>query len=995
MKTLMQGHYSLILLLSMSLSACSMFELPIEPVKKAKVSPQTLGEQYFRPQTLDNKILKQPALQQLRDEYAALLPLVKEPEIKQIVRYRLADLSAVLAEQEQENGPVSAQATGSAKIFDSTIIQYQALLAEHPNHADNMQVLYQLAKAHEQQGEITQSYSTLHQLLKAFPQNPYLAEVYFRLGEIEYNRSQFAAAIEAYQQVIAQGTQSAYYPTSAYMLGWSYFKDNQNSAALNAFSLLLDNSLPSDIIAQPMLAQVDTQAQIDALPVGQKRLVSDTLRIMSLLFSYQQNQFASPADGIELHFAQLDKRHYEYVLYDQLAQLYLNQGRFKDSAQVYQRFTQVNPQHFQAPILAVKEIDVYILGKFPSEVLPAKQSFIERYGLRGEYWPRWGLLQQELVAPFLNQYLLELAQYEHSRGQALHSQALRLSQQAEVKVVRQQAIQAYLGAARWYQEFVDTFPFDSQLAKVRFSLGEAYVSAEHFSQAIHVFEDYAYQQAAYPKAAEAAYAAILAYRQIQLQGDPNSPLSQEQWLDKQLLSQDNFITRFATDTRAKDVLYITMQQLFELQRYPMAIEQAQRFLAWQLADAEQNIPESALTAAKLVIAHSQFALNDYPAAESTYHDVVLNLSNDDPRLKDLQERLAASIYKQGELHVKQNYLPLAVNDFLRVLALTPDSAIRINAQYDAATYLLDMREWQQGIDLLEDFRQRFSQHPLNEGIGDKLIMAYQQNESWQQAASELLVLWQQNPDSQEGRQALYVAAQYYYKVGDTQQALETYRDYAHRYPLPLAEATEARFILSEIYLKTQDDEKRRYWLNKLIEGDLQAMQDPSIERSVRSRYLAAMSSLVFAQDQFTGFKNIQLSLPLKSSLARKKMALEQSLTAFNQVLDYKVEEFITAANFYLGDIYHQLARDLMASSKPKDLNALELEQYELLLEEQAFPFEEQAINIHQTNAQRTWQGTHVKSYDKWVKLSFSALEILMPARYNKHEVDVEAGHEIH
>ncbi|WP_340679843.1 tetratricopeptide repeat protein, partial [Paraglaciecola sp.] len=925
----MQRGY-LLVALGLSLSACSLFEQPSPPAKQAKISAQTLGEQYFTPQTLDNQILKKPALQQLRDEYAALLPLVKESEIKQIVRYRLADLSGVLAEQEQENGQVISQSKGAAKIFDSAITQYQVLLDEHPTHADNMQVLYQLAKAHEQQGEIDQSYTTLHKLLTAFPQNPYLAEVYFRLGEIEYNRSQFGAAIKAYQQVIALGPQSAYYSTSAYMLGWSYFKNNQNGAALNAFTLLLDDSLPSDIIARPMLAQVDSQAQIDALAVGQKRLVSDTLRIMSLLFSYQHNQFASPADNIETHFAQMGNRHYEYVLYDQLAQLYLNQGRFKDSAGVYQRFTQVNPDHFQAPILAVKEIDVYILGKFPADVLPKKQSFVERYGLRGNYWPGWGVLQQERVAPFLNQFLVELAHYDHSMGQTFDNQATSLSQQADKKTVRQQAVQAYLAAARWYQEFIDTFPFDSQLADVRFSLGEAYSSAEHKAQAITVFEAYAYNEKRYPQAAEAAYAAILAYRQIQLQGEQDSPLSQEQWLDKQLLSQDKFVTRFATDKRAKDVLYISMQQWFDLQRYPMAIEQAQRLLAWQplVATTEQN-------AAKLVIAHSQFALLDYSAAEASYQDIVLSLANDDPRFSDLQERLAASIYKQGELHVAQNYLPLAVNDFLRVVAKTPDTVIRISAQYDAATYLLEMREWQQGIDLLEDFRQRFSQHPLSADIGDKLILAYQQNESWQQAAGELMVLWQQNPDSEEGRQALYVAAQYYYKVGATQQALEAYRDYAHAYPLPVAEATEARYILSEIYFKAQEDDKRRFWLNKLIEGDQQTQQDPNIERSDRSRYLAAMSSLVFAQDRLASFKNIQLSLPLKSSLARKKVALEQSLAAFNQVVDYQVEEFTTAANFYLGDIYHQLARDLMASSKPKDLNALELEQYELLLEEQA------------------------------------------------------------
>jgi hypothetical protein len=104
-----------------------------------------------------------------------------------------------------------------------------------------------------------------------------------------------------------------------------------------------------------------------------------------------------------------------------------------------------------------------------------------------------------------------------------------------------------------------------------------------------------------------------------------------------------------------------------------------------------------------------------------------------------------------------------------------------------------------------------------------------------------------------------------------------------------------------------------------------------------------------------------------------------------------VEEFSTSANFSIADIYHQLAKDLMTSSKPKNLNALELEQYDLLLEEQAYPFEEKAIDIHETNAKRSWQG----SYDAWVQKSFSALEKLLPSRYNKQEKSVEVTDEIY
>jgi tetratricopeptide (TPR) repeat protein len=63
------------------------------------------------------------------------------------------------------------------------------------------------------------------------------------------------------------------------------------------------------------------------------------------------------------------------------------------------------------------------------------------------------------------------------------------------------------------------------------------------------------------------------------------------------------------------------------------------------------------------------------------------------------------------------------------------------------------------------------------------------------------------------------------------------------------------------------------------------------------------------------------------------------------------------------------------------LKKLELEQYNVLLEEQAFPFEEKATEMHALNARRAASGV----YDQWVKSSFDALRDLQPVRYGKFE----------
>ena len=97
-------------------------------------------------------------------------------------------------------------------------------------------------------------------------------------------------------------------------------------------------------------------------------------------------------------------------------------------------------------------------------------------------------------------------------------------------------------------------------------------------------------------------------------------------------------------------------------------------------------------------------------------------------------------------------------------------------------------------------------------------------------------------------------------------------------------------------------------------------------------------------------------MPLKRSLKKKKKALNTALASYKSLADYGVQEFATLATYRVASIYQMLSADLMDSERPKGLDELALEEYGILLEEQAFPFEEKSITIHETNTQRSWQG---------------------------------------
>jgi tetratricopeptide (TPR) repeat protein len=127
--------------------------------------------------------------------------------------------------------------------------------------------------------------------------------------------------------------------------------------------------------------------------------------------------------------------------------------------------------------------------------------------------------------------------------------------------------------------------------------------------------------------------------------------------------------------------------------------------------------------------------------------------------------------------------------------------------------------------------------------------------------------------------------------------------------------------------------------------------------------------------------------PLAKQLKLKKARMEEALKAYAVATDYGVADVSTAATYHVAAIYQDFGKAMLASQRPKKLSKIELEQYNVMLEEQAFPFEEKAIELHELNAHRAAQGV----YDDWVKKSFAALRELRPVRWGKSERSEPVG----
>jgi cellulose synthase operon protein C len=775
-----------------------------------------------------------------------------------------------------------------------------------------------------------------------YPNSRFIDEVQFRRGELLFSDKAYPKAEAAYGAVIKVGASSAFYNQSLYKHGWSLFKQGENERSLDSFAGVLDSVLISKRDPNSMI-------EIDTLSRANRELVEDTFRVMSITFSYLDGP-KSIADFVKHH---TPPRPYSYLMYARLGDLYMEKERYTDAADSYRAFVSQDRNNEKAPLLETQAIEAYSKGGFPQLVLQGKKEFVENYSFGMPYWQGRDPKSEAKVVAVLKTNLKEVAQYYHAQAQ------------------RTKDVADYQEAAKWYRSYLRSFPDDPGTAVTNYLLADALFESKQYLDAAQEYENTAYHYGDHEKAAAAAYAAIIAYgkQEETLSGEPKATLHLRT-IDSSL----KFAQSFPAHPESAQVLTRAATELYAAKDYLRAVSTSEALLAKQpVVDvAKQRI-------AWTVIGNSNFDQGVFDKAEAAYVHAQALMPPNDPERGAIAERLAASIYKQGEQKSKSGDSAAAVEDYLRVSALAPSSKVRANADFDAAALLITQKQWDRAIVVLEGFRRNFPQSPLQADVTRDLAVAYSESNKPGQAAVEFEQMAQSPKETPEvQREATLQAADLYDKAGNSAKARTMLEAFVKHFPQPLGPAMEARNRLSVMAGKAGDLGRRDYWLKDIIAADRSA----GAVRNDRSRALAAKATLTLAAPVRDAFKSVKLVVPLKKSLAEKRKAMEAALKAYEAVADYQVADVTTAATFESAELYRQLGKDLMSSERPKNLKKDELEQYDVLLEEQAFPFEEKAIKLHEVNAARTKDGT----YDEWVQKSFAALAQLNPGRYGKVEI---------
>lgn len=818
------------------------------------------------------------------------------------------------------------------------IATYQKILDNYPDYERNDKVLYQMSRAYDEIGEPDAAMEVMDRLVREYPHSRFVDEVQFRRGEYFFVRKKYINAEDAYGAVITMGPSSSYYELALYKKGWTLYKQFFYEDALDNFMAMLDHrrSIGFDF---------DAYDEDD-----DEHRIADTFRVISLSFSNMGD-----VEAIDDYFARTGQRSYADKIYESLGEFYFTKLRYEDAASVYKSFIGLNPYHEVSPHFGMRVIEIYGEAGFPLLVVESKKEFATQYALGSTYWNYVDIESSADVVEFLRTNLTDLAGHYHALYQT--------------EGMEEQKPVHFDEAQRWYRQLLASFPSGDETPGIHYQLADLLLENGDFADAAIEFERTAYEYPGHEKSSAAGYAAVFAHREnLKIVTGARQRDVKELTVESSL----RFAETFGEHEQAPIVLGAAADDLYEMEDFPRAIDSARKLIERYPA-SDRDLRRSAWA----VIAHSSMDTAEYPDAEHAYAMVLELTEADDEARPAVIENLAAAIYKQGEqANVLEDY-QAAAGHFLRVKTITPTSTIRSAAEYDAAAALMKLSDWTAASSVLEDFRETHPEHELNADATKQLAYIYREDGQIARSAAEHERIAAEASDPDLSREALLTAGEMYDEVHAMDDAVRVYEQYVDAWPLPLDLAMQTRTRLSEIYRGQSDFQKYFDELNEIVEKDREA----GPERTDRSRFLASKAALVLSERTFEQFERTRLTQPFEESLALKRQQMDDTLVAMEGLVSYEVAEVTAAATYYIAEVYLEFSASLLESERPEGMSAAEANAYELVLEEEAYPFEERGIEVHEANFELLASGI----YNSWVQKSLDDLAELMPGRYAKRE----------
>ncbi len=874
----------------------------------------------------------------IRAAYAEYLQHASKQDVSRLdALQRLAQLEFDLTEKLYKNKGVHTSSTLEIedRMYDATLNRSIELLEislrDYPNAEKNDRTLYQLAKAYDQKGEQDKSIAALQKLAAKYPKSNYYVETQFRLAEYAFSTKNYSKAEDIYTDILVSKKNSPFFANARYKRGWARFKQEFYQDAVEDFIEVIDET------------DFGEHAKLNET---QRNQFDEYFRAVGLSFSYMGG--AAP---MHEYFLSHPGFKYVYHAYSYVSDIYLSQQRYSDAVEILELYMKHYSKSAQVPLAGVKILTIWKIGGFTNKLIPALNDVFTAYNPQSKFW-QTGEPNQEiynLVTTALKEYIVLAASHYHKEYQTSRKEP------------------GYANARLWYERYLKHYKAYSHKDNIHLLYAELLSQHKDLDESLYHYELAAYDGDIILNK-DAAYATILLA--TQLHRNSSAPETRKQHLDK-LISYSLLYTQlYPNDQNAMKVMTHAAQEAYREGMFENTIK---------LTEVTDRPHTPDTYNINMIKAHSYFKLKQYQDAETAYASVLQHYRVDANAKKQINENIAASIYNQATAAAAQNNTDNALRHYARISDAVPASDIGATGLYDAIALCINNNMWNESIQYIKKFQSVYPMHSLNHDVSKKLSVAYLNSNQDIAAASELLKISRVETNAEYKIAALWKAGELYESKKDYASAITSYEEYAKTYQRPFPQYMESLQKLITLYTQTQNEAQVNHWRKTVLDAD---KRTPAELKSDRTKFIASQSALQLAKTEHARFSTVRLSLPLNKSLSNKKYLMQKAVNLYGRASAYGVADTATEATHAIAEIYRDFSKSLLDSDRPTNLNKTELEQYNILLEDQAFPFEEKAIEFYETNL------AHVKDdvFDEWMEKSYARLRELFPARYNREVI---------
>ncbi len=817
-----------------------------------------------------------------------------------------------------------------------SIVIYEEILKQYPNRTANDAVLYQLCHAYSDEGRIDQAIDALKRLVAQYPKSPFRQEAYFRMGEFSFEAQDYKKAIEAYREALQHPAED-FVEMALYKIGWSYFALADHRRSIDSFISLLDRkAVPTETGQRQLLLYNFSETEGE--------LLKEVVHTLLLAF----DELGGPSQ-MAAYFHDKGHRDYEDYLYRTLADLYTSQERLGEAVTALETFMEAYPLHEDAPNFMIGLIEIQTKRKKVNLAVQAKEDFIQTFGA-GSPWSKHVSNSAKLkIEPTLKETAYELVLHYHAQAQ---------------KSKRPEDYEKAIDGSR---RFLKDYPKTIEAAKVNFLLAEGLFELKRYEAAAAEYERTAYAYPLHAHTQDAAYNLLLAQEklpQITIQNMTTAVLK--------------FCDRFPQDPRVPDLLLKAAQLASRQGDYVTARQFSQKLL--------NTRPQgSNLYTAQKLIATGYFEQKDYAKAAQEVKALLSNTTGLQIPAKEQEELrtlLASSLYKQAEIQKQKGMLQEAARGFLSIHTVTPNTEVAGNGLLDGSILLANLGQEEEAISGLKQFLEAYPRSPYLDQAREQLALLYEKKEKYQEAIQlyeKLAASASGGKDPQQAAEWSLAIARLSEKARDWPKAYRTLLAAAEGLPSNDERALEALHRAAKVKEQMGDSKQAQALLGRVLERYSQQASPTS-----RMAYVAAQAGFGLGEERFKQFMEVRLTTPLEASLEKKRQLLKEAVDYYSRTVDFKVPEYITAATYKVGLLFEAFRNALLESERPAGLTAEQLEQYNFLLEEQAYPFEEKAVAAYETNVRRAQEGG---LYDEWIQKSYQRLAKILPAKYARDEMD--------